>query len=347
MREFAGEFLTLAQRHQDIGALIEGYFLVGYASFFLADLSAALEHLEQAIAFYGPQPRRDLAVQYGHDPGMSCRFFAACTLWLLGYPDQALSRAQDTVRVAQALAHPFTLAYAYGTAALAHQLRRDTALVRAQAEAGMVLSREQGFPHFLGFAQAMWGWVLTEEGQAEAGIEHLHQGAAGWRSQGSELWRPYWLALLAEAYGKLGQVSEGLATLTEALHVVEQTKEAFYEAELYRLKGKLTLQKFGVRSPEFGVANPQPLIPNTQHPTPSTHVEAEAEVGFHTAIDIARRQQAKSLELRAVMSLSQLWQQQGRKDEARQLLAEIYGWFTEGFDTKDLQEAKALLRELA
>lgn len=284
MYELAVQFLSLAHHHQDVGALVEGYFIVGYASFFLADLPAALEHLEQAIALYGSQPRRDLALQYGHDPGMSCRFFAACTLWLLGYPEQARRRALDTVSLAQSVAHPFTLAYAYGTAALAHQLRRDPLCVREQAEAGMALSREQGFPHFLGFAQAMWGWVLTEEGQAEAGIEHLRQGAEGWRSQGSELWRPYWLALLAEAYGKVGQVREGLATLTEALKVIEQTWETFYEAEVHRLKGKLALQS------------------SDQGP----QVQAEAEAWFLKAIETARRQQAKSLELRAVMSLAKL-----------------------------------------
>ena len=134
--------------------------------------------------------------------------------------------------------------------------------------------------------------------------------------------------------------------LAEALAAVDKTGERFYEAELHRLKGTLTLKQFGVRSLEFGVPNPQPLILNTQPPTPSPQAEAEAEACFQKAIDIARRQSAKSLELRAVMSLSRLWQRQGKRDEAHKMLAEIYGWFTEGFDTKDLQEAKALLEEL-
>jgi class 3 adenylate cyclase/predicted ATPase len=325
LREFASSFLTRAQQHQDAGARIESSFLAGYAAFFLADLSAARAHLEQAITLYGPQPRPELAARYGHDGGMSSQFFAACTLWLLGYPEQSRLRAQETISLGQRIAHPFTLAYAYGTAALAHQLRRDTARVREHAEAGILLSREQGFPQFLGFAQAMQGWVLTEEGQKEVGIEQLRQGAAGWRSQGSELWRPYWLALLAEAYGKVGQVGEGLATLAEALSVVGRTQEAFYEAELYRLKGELIVEAHGSSLPS----------------------RAEAEACFEKAIDIARQQQAKSLELRAVMSLARLWQQQGKRDEAHTMLSEVYNWFTEGFDTKDLQEAKALLDELA
>jgi hypothetical protein len=145
------------------------------------------------------------------------------------------------------------------------------------------------------------------------------------------------LALLAEAYGRVGQTEEGLRALAEALVAVAKTGECFYEAELYRLKGELMLKQFGVWSPEFGVTNPQ-------FPTPNPQTEAEA--CFQKAVEIARRQQAKSLELRAVMSLSRLWQSQGKKEEARRMLAEIYGWFTEGFDTTDLKKAKALLEEL-
>jgi predicted ATPase len=151
--------------------------------------------------------------------------------------------------------------------------------------------------------------------------------------------RLYLLTLLAEAYGKAGQAEKGLTALTEALDLVNRTGERVYEAELYRLKGTLTLKQFGVGSSEFGVANPQPLTPNPQ-------AEAEAEACFQKALEIARRQQAKSLELRAATSLARLWKEQGKKEEARQLLAEIYNWFTEGFDTADLQEAKALLEEL-
>jgi predicted ATPase len=149
----------------------------------------------------------------------------------------------------------------------------------------------------------------------------------------------HFLALLAEAYGKVGKAGEGLTALAEALTVADKTGERFYEAELYRLKGQLTLQRLNVQGSTFNVANPQSLTPNPQ-------AEAEAEACFLKAIEIARHQQAKSLELRAVMSLSRLWQRQGKKEEARRMLAEVYDWFTEGFDTADLQEAKALLEEL-
>jgi len=179
---------------------------------------------------------------------------------------------------------------------------------------------------------------LAEQGRREEGIVQIRQGITAWQTMGVELQGPYSLALLAEAYGKVGQIEEGLTVLAEALAMVNKNGERWWEAELYRLKGELTLKQSGVRSPESKVIN-------TQHPTPSTHAEAEAEVCFHKAIEIARRQQAKSLELRAVLSLGRLWQQR-KKAEARQMLAEIYGWFTEGFDTRDLQEAKVLLQEL-
>jgi predicted ATPase len=196
--------------------------------------------------------------------------------------------------------------------------------------------------------------ALAEQGQGEEGIAQMRQGLTAYHATGAEVWKPYFLALLAEAYGITGQIEEGLTTLAEALDVVNRTGERFYEAELYRMKGELTLAQSSVQSPalrvkksgQSKVKSGKLQVPSTQHPTPSIQAGAEAEACFHKAIEIARKQQAKSLELRAVMSLSRLWQSQGKKGKARQMLAEIYNWFTEGFDTKDLQEAKALLEEL-
>jgi len=204
----------------------------------------------------------------------------------------------------------------------------------------VALSEEQGFPVFVGWGSTIWGWALAEQGQVEGGITQIRQGIAAWQGTGAEMWRSHFLALLAEMYEKVGQKEEGFIALTEALAVVDKTGERYYAAELYRLKGELTLAQSSVQRLASSA-------PSTQHLTSGTQAEAEAEGCFHKAIEIARQQQAKSLELRAVMSLSRLWQQQGKKDEARQLLAEIYGWFTEGFDTKDLQEAKALIEELS
>jgi predicted ATPase len=179
---------------------------------------------------------------------------------------------------------------------------------------------------------------LAEQGKGEEGITQMQQGLASLRATGAEQERPYWLVLLAEAYGKVGRAEEGLSALAEALVQVDKTGARFYEAELYRLKGQLTLQKLPVASSQLSVTNLQSLTPNPQ---------SEVEACFHKAIEVARNQQAKSLELRAVMSLAKLWQQQDKKKEAHEMLAEIYDWFTEGFDTKDLQEAKVLLTELS
>jgi predicted ATPase len=193
-----------------------------------------------------------------------------------------------------------------------------------------MLAVEQGFAEELAWGTLLWGWALAEQGQIAEGMAQMRQGLAAYRATGSEVTRPYWLALLAEAYGKIGQRAEGLTLLAEALAAAHRTGERWCEAELYRLKGELTLQ-----------STLQGTTSTVQSP------KAEAEGYFQKAIDIARRQQAKSLELRAAMSLSRLWQQQGKRDEARELLAPVYGWFTEGFDTADLQEARTLLAELA
>jgi len=184
----------------------------------------------------------------------------------------------------------------------------------------MALSTEQGFPYWLAMGTIVRGWALALQGQAEEGIAQIRQGLTAYRATGAEGARPYFLTLLAEAYAQRGQAEEGLAVVSEALETVEATGERFYEAELHRLQGELSLQL------------PTPLV--------------EAEACLQRALALARRQQAKSLELRAAMSLSRLWQRQGQRDAARDLLAPLYGWFTEGFDTADLQEARALLETL-
>jgi predicted ATPase len=270
--------------------------------------------------------------------GVVCLSFAAWVLWHLGYPDQALKRDHEALTLARELSRPFFLAAALYFAAGLHSFRREGQLAQERAEVAVTLSTERGFPSFLAEGTILRGWALTEQGQVEEGLAQLHQGLAEWRATGAELGRPYFLALLAEAYGKVGQAEEGLTVLAEALECVHKTGERNYEAELYRIKGQLTLQKFQVSGSKFQVENS--LASSVPSP------ESEAEECFLKAIEIAHRQSAKSLELRAVMSLSRLWQQQGKQKDAHQMLAEIYHWFTEGFDTKDLQDAKALLQEL-
>ncbi len=326
-RELGEQLLSLAQSVQDPALLLAAHRALGEPLFLLGELALARAHQEQGIALYNLQQHRSLAFLYGLDPGVMCLNHAANVLWLLGYPDQALKRSHEALILAQELSHPLSLAAALYFAAGLHQFRREGQLTQERAEAAITLSIEQGFSHWMEGGTILRGWVLAEQGQGEEGIAQIRQGLAAWRATGAELARPYFLALLAEAYGKGGQTEEGLNVLAEALTVVDKTGERFYEAELYRLKGTLTLQS-EVRGPR-------------------SEVEREAEECFWKAIEIARRQQAKSLELRATMSLARLWQQQGKKAEAHELLSEIYHWFTEGFDTKDLQEAKALLEELA
>jgi predicted ATPase len=248
--------------------------------------------------------------------------YAAWTLWLLGYPEQALERANEALTLAQHLEHPYTLARGLYWTALLHQWRREWQVVSERAATAITVATAQQIALGLAVGPIMRGWALAMQGQGAEGLTQLCQGLDAYRATGAEFQRPHFLSLLAEVHESLGQPEAGLTALREALTLVEKTGERYYEAELHRLTGELLLQQ---------------ATPEVSH----------AETCFQQALDIARGQQAKSLELRAAMSLARLWQQQGKRDEARTLLAPIYGWFTEGFDTADLQEARALLEELA
>lgn len=264
--------------------------------------------------------------------------YAAWALWYLGHPEQARKRRDEALTVARELSHPFSLAFALNFAAVITQFFQDIPAVQEQTEALMTLSRDQGFPFWLALGTIHRGWVLAEQGQVEEGIAQMRQGMVVSRATGTELTMSSVLAQLAKAYGRVGRAEEGLSVLAEALDHVERTGERIFEAELYRLKGELILQKLSVISSQSSVTDPRPLTPAPQ---------GEAEACFLKAIEVAQKQQAKSLELRAATSLARLWRQQGKTTEAHKLLSEVYTWFTEGFDTKDLQEAKALLDELA
>jgi predicted ATPase len=350
-RELAEQLLSLTQRVQDPSPLLWVYDALWSTLFFLGEFAPARQYYEQGIALYDPQQHHSLAFLYGgHDPGVCGRAVAAWVSWLFGYPDQVLKRVHDALTLAQELSHPFMLAFALCYGAWPHQFRREGQAVQERAETVIALATEQGFAFELAMGTLLRGWALAEQGQGEEGIAQIRQGLAAYRATGTELHWPYFLALLAEAYGKEGQAEEGLAVLAEALAVVDKSGERFYEAELYRLKGTLTLQSktsLGQVSGKSQASQHKPEDTSTQHPTSSTQAEAEAEACFLKAIEIARRQSAKSLELRAMVSLARLWQQQGKTTEAHEMLAEIYNWFTEGFDTKDLQEAKALIEELS
>jgi predicted ATPase len=300
----------------------------------MGELARARECLERSFTYDDPQQRYSSPVI---EPRVDYFSQLALVLYLLGYPDQALKSNQAGRILAEELSHPFSAALTENFAAILHQLRGERQRSQERVETLMVLSREQGFALWVAMGMILQVWALTE--QRHASITQVRQGLAALRTTGTGMFRPYFLALLAEVYGGVGQVEEGLTVLAEAVDIVHSSKERWYEAELYRLKGELTLQQFKIQGSKFKVENS--LGSSVQS------LESEAEECFLKAIEVARRQQAKSWELRASTSLAQLWRSQGKRKEAYKLLAEIYGWFTEGFDTKDLQEAKALSEELA
>jgi len=314
--------LRLAQSIQDPALLLEAHRPQGQTLFLLGELVQARERLEQALALYNPEQHRSHAFLYGHDAGVLCLSWLSLTLWVLGYPDQALKRSHDALSLARELAHLPSLAIGLQFASMFHQFRREGQATQERAEAAILLSTEQGMPQPLATGTILRAWALAKQGRAGEGLGQIHQGLAAYRATGAVWNQSNFLAMLAETYGDMEQREEGLTALDEALAMVARTGERFWEGELHRLKGTLLLAR-------------------------SAEPQAEAEACFRQALDVARRQHAKSLELRAAMSLSRLWQRQGKRDAARALLAPIYGWFTEGFDTADLQEAKALLEGLA
>jgi len=321
-RELGETLLRLAHRAHDAALAVIAHYALGATWLWLGALSAARQHLEEGIARYTSDQRQDPVFRIGQDLDVGCRACAALTLWLLGYPDQALARQHESLVLAQELSHPYSLAYAQCRSALISQFRRDVPAVHEQADAAVALATEHGFPLWVSAGTSLRGWALAMQGQGEKGRTQIHQGTAAFQATGATVYVPYLYTLLAEISDHLSHTEDGLRALAETHTLVEQHEERWWEAEVYRLRGVLLLRQPG---------------------TP----QAEAETWLQRALDVARRQEAKALELRAAMSLSRLWQQQGKRAEARELLAPIYGWFTEGFDTADLQEAKALLEMLS
>jgi predicted ATPase len=245
----------------------------------------------------------------------------ALTLWTLGYPDKALNRDNEAVALARALSHPFSLAFAEGVSGYLRQYRREARATQEIAERLIALSVEHGFSHWLAQANVERGWAMAQQGHNEEGIAQIREGLAGFRAGGTEALRPHVLCLLADACGETHRIDDGLSALAESLAAADECEIRQYEAEAHRLKGELLLKQNASNA-------------------------GAAQECFARAIEVARRQSAKSFELRATMSLARLLASQNHRDEARTMLAAIYNWFTEGFDTADLIDAKALLDEL-
>jgi predicted ATPase len=320
-RELRAQLLRLAQRQAAPTYLLEAHIGLGTTLGFLGEYAAARTHLEQASAFTDPREQPALALRRGAGAAVMCLAHLARTLWALGYPAQALRQSQAALTLAQELAHPYSLAYARSYAVILHYLRRDASAVLTEADGLLTCAHAQGFPFWEAAGRIYQGWALAMQGEREVGLAQLRQGLAAVLATGEELSRPAGLLLLAEAAGHTGQVAEGLRLLAEALTAFEASGRADVLAEAYRLQGALLLRQ---------------AVPDA----------AQVEACFQQALAVARRQEAKTWELRAATSLGHLWQQQGKRAEARELLRPISGWFTEGFDTADLQEAKALMEAL-
>jgi class 3 adenylate cyclase/predicted ATPase len=319
--ELAERLQRRAQSAQDPTLLMLAHCAMGQTLMFMGNLLLAKEHLEMGISLYDPQLHRPLALVLGTNVKIECLTNACWTLWTLGYPDQALKRGDEALALAQAGPDPFLLAFVETTGGFLHQFRGEPSAAEECAEHAIQLSGEHGFSFFSGVATILRGWASAVPRRNKDGGAEIQEGLDALSTRGAELMRPYGLCFLAEACSEVGRIDDALSAVTEALAFAAEHEERVWEAETHRLRGDLLLQQDDSKI-------------------------AEAQICFQKAIDIARNQHAKSLELRSAMSLARLLANQGRRDEARTMLAEIYGWFTEGFDTRDLQQAKQLLNEL-
>ena len=321
-RDLAAQFLALAERQGATVPLMVGHRLTGECLLFTGDIAEGRAHYDQAIAFYDPAEHRPLATRFGQDVGVAILGRRSWALWLLGYPQAALADAEQALRVARKIGHAATLMYGLRGTSLTQALRGNYTTANAEAAELVVLADEKGAALWKAFGMMNQGWVLARTGNASDAIKMLTSGITAYRSTGSTLFLPFYLSNLAHAYAELGQFDNAWRCVGEAMTAVEATNERWVEAEINRVAGEIAL-----KSPE----------PN----------RVKAEAYFERALAVARAQQARSWELRAAMSVARLWRDQGKRDAARDLLAPVYGWFTEGFDTLDLKEAKALLEGLA
>jgi predicted ATPase len=316
--ELSEQFSSLAPHQHDMTLVLESSMDLGLIAFYRGDQVTARAHLEHSLRLSDVHQSPLPLFTGGYEARVTTLIFLALSLWMLGYTDQAQQRSQGALARAQQVEHTPSLAWSQLFAAALSQHHRDVAATQAYAEALLALATAQGFGHRVAHGHLLQGWALAMQGDAATGVAYIQQGLGALPSVGLKLYRPYFLALLAEAYGQAGQPEAGLLCLAEAVTLVEATEGRWWEAELYRLKGELLLRLS------------LPDIP-------------QATACFHRALKVARSQQAKSLELRAALCLSRLWQQHGKRGQARQLLTEVYSWFTEGFETPDLQEARMWL----
>ena len=349
-RELAEQCLRQAESVNTASFLMTAHLMLGSTLCGFGELTAAQEHLEQSLDFYDAEshrPDRPYGALFGQDPRVVSLGYLASVLWLRGYPDQALARSREAVRAAQSLAHPFSLVLALNFAGVLHRFRGEQAAVYEHAEAVIALAREQGFAFWVPSGQLARGWALASQGQAEEGLNQIEQAISAWHAIGAGKDQSFVFYMQADAYRKGGRFAEGLAILENGIALTIEGVESTQQADLYRLKGEMLLEEGTSQGPVLSAVEGSNGKGQRSKVSTLQTKQVEAEECFQRAIAIAQRQDAKSLELRAVVSLSRLWQQQSKQDAARRRLAAIYDWFTEGFETTDLQEARELLEELS
>ena len=317
----ASQFLELAEQQKATAPIMIGHRLLGTTLFCLGEPARGLKHLDQASALYQPAAHRSLTTHFGHDVGAATLSLRSWAMWMLGYPETALAEIDHAINAARETSHAPTLMFALGMTSFTQICCRNYAPANAQIDECMALAEEKGTLHWKMQAIAHRGCVLALVGKSAEAIQTISPGIDGWRSIGATVFAPFWSSHLALAYADLGKFDDAWRNLGETMTAIETSKEKWCEAEINRLAGEIAL-----RSPARDTARAQGY--------------------FERALSIARVQQAKSWELRAAMSMARLWRDQGKPQQARELLAPAYDWFTEGFDTLDLKEAKTLLDAL-
>jgi class 3 adenylate cyclase/predicted ATPase len=322
VRDLAAQFLALAKRQATTVSLMQGYRLMGISLICTGDIAEGQAHLGRAIALYNPAEHRPLATRFGFDSAVSILVWRSLSLWILGYPDAALENVDEALKEAHKIGEATTLMFALAYTSLAYIWCGDYAAAKAQTDQLIALTDEKGAVFWKVAATILEGCILAVTDKAPTAVSIITSGITAWRSTGSTAWMPLWLSYLAQAHGQLGELDDASRCIGEATTTVENTNEKWCEAEVHRIAGEIALLA-------------------------SESEAVKAEGYFERSLEIARAQQAKSWELRAAMSMARLRRDQGKRQQAYDLLALVYGWFTEGFDTLDLKEAKALLYELA
>ena len=321
LRELAAQFLALAEKQGTTVPLMVGHRMMGMSLACTGDIAKGRVHYDQALALYDPALHRPLAARFASDPGVATLVFRSLALWSLGYPEAAIADTEQALRYAREIGHVATLMYALSLTSLTHVYCGNYAKVNTLVDELVLLANEKGAVYWTALGLLTRGGLLALTGKASEAVQTITSGIDAQRSTGSTVQTPFHLSLSARAFAELGKFDDAWRCIGEAMAVVETTGERWSEAEVNRVAGEIAL------------LSPEPE-------------KVKAEEYFDRALEVARKQQAKSLELRAAMSMARLWRDQGKPQQARELLAPVYGWFTEGFDTLDLKEAKALLDEL-